>query len=71
MAEDRAAILFLPIEVLVHVLQSCHDFEDVISLALSCKLLNATWESHAIGIIGDVAKRCIIAFDEALLAVSI
>jgi hypothetical protein len=66
-----ASLKKMPPEVLVHILQNCHDFADVLAMVSTCKRLRSVWATNIESVIWFVGKRSIVAFDDALMAVSI
>lgn len=59
-----------PVEIIVRILGSCNDFQQLLSLTPTCKRLHSVWTSNAGTIIWEVGRRDILCFDDALMAVS-
>jgi hypothetical protein len=57
-------------EIVLIVLQSCDDFEQLLDLGLACRYIYSVWVANTTTIIWKVGLRCIPAFDDALMAVS-
>ncbi len=69
MSRDTFLSRDAPSEVLVLVLGNCASFRDILSLALTCKHLHSVWRANGPAVLHTVARRCVPAFDIALLAV--
>jgi len=64
-------LLTLPVELIHTIFNGLDQFDDLISLASTCRYINRAWLSGAPDFIWRVGVANIIAFDEALVAVSI
>ncbi len=69
MPSGSPLLVGLPAEILVIILRGCHDFTDLVAFSSTCSRLNSLWKSNVPSILDSIAPRCILAFDEALVAV--
>jgi len=58
-------------ELLQEILRACDSFSDLTALASSCKTIYAVWNSKAPSLLWDLAPTKILAFNAALMAVSL
>ena len=64
-------ILKLSNEILIQILAECENFTEVTALASTCRKIHSIWTFCATPVIQLVAPRCVIGFDEALVAVCV
>lgn len=64
-------LLSLTPELMLRILQACVNFSDLVALASSCKTIHATWVKHAPSLLWKLAPTKILAFNAALMAVSL
>jgi hypothetical protein len=58
-------------EIVSRILQSCDDFPQLVALAATCKRLHSLWLPDTATLIWHVGRSSILAFDDALIAVSL
>ncbi|CZR56555.1 uncharacterized protein PAC_06444 [Phialocephala subalpina] len=58
-----------PVEVVVRILSSCDNFQQLLRFITTCKRLHSIWLSNSGTIIWEVGPRDILCFDDALMAV--
>lgn len=66
-----AHLLSLTPELMLRILQACVNFSDLVALASSCKQIHEAWVTHAPSLLWKLAPTKILAFNAALMAVSL
>lgn len=69
-AKRMPNILSCPPEIAAQICMHCDGLPEVRALTATCKQLHFVWKASAPSIIWAVAPRTILAFDDALMAVS-
>lgn len=64
------SLLSGPPEVICRILESCDDFPQLFAFISACKGLHSVWMASRGTIIWEIGNRNIVAFDDALIAVS-
>lgn len=65
-----SCLVRLPAELLIVVFENCENFEELINLVETCKYVHGVWEKNQVSIISRFGKKHILAFNDALMAVS-
>ena len=64
------SLLSGPPEVICRILESCDDFPQLFSFISASRGLHSVWMASRGTIIWEIGNRTIVAFDDALMAVS-
>lgn len=60
-----------PLEIYTSILRNCGSFSTLKSLILTSRKFNDAWKENSSSIIWDVGRADVMAFNDALMAVSL
>jgi hypothetical protein len=69
-SQKMSLLLSGPPEILIGILRSCGDFTQLLALRTTCKHIHEVWVANPGTVIWGIGQRCIMVFDDALMAVS-
>jgi hypothetical protein len=69
-SQKMSLLLSGPPEILIGILHSCDNFTQLLALITTCKHVHGVWVANPGTVIWEIGQRCIMVFDDALMAVS-